>query len=41
MRLLLIIALVAIVVIALVMILRSAGPRVTQIEHRRDEEDDQ
>ena len=37
MKLLLIIALVAIAVVALVWILRPSGPRVTQIEHRREE----
>ena len=40
MRMLIIIALVAIVVIALVMILRSGGPRVITIEHRRDDNEE-
>ena len=39
MRLGLILALVAIAVVALVMLLRPSGPRVTTIEHRRDEAD--
>lgn len=41
MRMLIILALVAVVIAALVMILRSRGPRVTTIEHRRDEHDRQ
>lgn len=39
MRMLIILALVAIVIAALVMLLRSGGPRVTTIEHKRDEHD--
>ena len=39
MRLLLIIALVAVVAAAFLMIARS-GPRVTRIEHRRDEDEE-
>ena len=41
MRILIIVALIAILVVALVMVLRSGGPRVSTIEHRRDEEDGQ
>ena len=37
MRLLLILAVVAIAVLALVMIVRSSDPRVTHIEHRRED----
>ena len=40
MKLLLILALAGIVVIAVLMILRSGGPRVTHIEHRRDDRDE-
>jgi hypothetical protein len=40
MRLLLIIVLVAAVAIALVMIARPSGPRVTHIEHRRDDKEE-
>lgn len=39
MRLLIWIVLIAIVVVALVMIMRPSGPRVTRIEHRRDEDE--
>ena len=38
MRVLLIVAVVAIAILALVMIARSSGPRVTRIEHRRDDD---
>ena len=31
--------LIAMVVVAVIMILRPSGPRVTQIEHRRDEDE--
>jgi hypothetical protein len=40
MRLLLIIVLIAVVAIALVMIARPSGPRVTRIEHRREDEEE-
>ncbi len=40
MRLAIWIVLIAILVVALVMILRPSGPRVTHIEHRRDEDID-
>ena len=42
MKLILVIALVLAIVVALAMVLRSGGPRVTTIEHRRetDEKDD-
>lgn len=39
MRLLIWIALIAIVVVALVMIMRPSGPSVTRIEHRREDEE--
>ncbi|HXH52879.1 MAG TPA: hypothetical protein VNH53_05570 [Sphingomicrobium sp.] len=39
MRTLLIIALVAVVIIAVVMLLRPSGPRITTIEHRDRRED--
>ncbi len=39
MRLVIILALVAIAIVALVMILRPSGPRVTTIEHRREEDE--
>jgi hypothetical protein len=39
MRLAIWIVLIAIVVVALVMILRPSGPRVTTTEHRRDEDE--
>jgi len=41
MRLIIYIALAAIVVVALVMIARPLGPRVTRIEHRPADEDDE
>lgn len=41
MRLLIWILLIAIVVVALVMILRPSGPRITTIEHRRDEAEEE
>ena len=41
MRGLIILVLLLIVVVAVVMILRPSGPRVTTIEHRRDERDDE
>lgn len=40
MRFLLILALVGIVLVAVAMILRPSGPRITRIDHRREEEDD-
>ena len=40
MKLLLTIALVGVIVVAVLMILRSSGPRVTHIEHRRDDHDE-
>ena len=40
MKLILTLALIGIVVIAVMMILRPGGPRVTQIEHRRDDRDE-
>lgn len=40
MRLLLYIALIAVVFAALVLLLRGSGPRVTRIEHRRDEHEE-
>lgn len=39
MRLLIWGVLIAMVVVAVVIILRPSGPRVTRIEHRRDEDD--
>ena len=38
MRTVLIIALLVVLVVAVLMILRPAGPRVTTIEHRREDE---
>jgi len=40
MRLVIWIVLIAIVFAALVMIMRSGGPRVTTIEHRREDENE-
>ena len=39
MRLVIILALVAIAIVAALMVLRSGGPRVTTIEHRREDEE--
>ena len=39
MRLVLILALIAVGIVALVMILRPSEPRVTTIEHRREDND--
>ena len=40
MKLVLAIALIGVIIVAVLMILRPAGPRITTIEHRRDEVDD-
>ena len=40
MRLLIIFGLLFVLALAVLMALRSSGPRVTRIEHRRDERDD-
>ena len=40
MRLLIIFGLLFVLALAVLMALRSAGPRITRIEHRRDERDD-
>lgn len=40
MRLVIWIVLLAIVLVAVVMILRPSGPRVTRIEHHRDEDEE-
>ena len=40
MRLVIWITLIAVVFVALVMILRPSGPRVTRIEDRRDDENE-
>jgi hypothetical protein len=39
MRLLLFIVLLAVVAVALVMVARSSGPRITRIEHRREDDE--
>lgn len=40
MKLLLAIALIGVVIVGVLMILRPAGPRVTHIEHRREDDED-
>ncbi|HUE78098.1 MAG TPA: hypothetical protein VMN38_00510 [Sphingomicrobium sp.] len=40
MKLIIVIALLLVLAVAVMMILRPSGPRVTHIEHRRDEIDD-
>ena len=40
MRLLIWGALIAMVLVAVILILRPSGPRVTRIEHRRDEDEE-
>ena len=40
MKLILGIALIGIVVLAVAMLLRRSGPRITTIEHRRDENEE-
>ena len=40
MKFLLILALVGIAVVAVLMILRPSGPRITTIEHRRDDDEE-
>ncbi len=40
MKLIIILGLVFVLAVAVMMILRPSGPRVTHIEHRRDEDDD-
>lgn len=39
MRFLIILALLLVLAVAVMMILRPSGPRITTIEHRRDEDD--
>ena len=40
MRLVISIALIGVMIVAVMMILRPSGPRVTRIEHRRERDED-